>query len=63
MKILSRLDIGERRKPQDGRIKVKLRNGTEIDFRVSCLPHHLRREDVMRLLDKSNLQVDMTKLG
>jgi type IV pilus assembly protein PilB len=63
LKILSRLDIGERRKPQDGRMKVKLRNGTEIDFRVSCLPTIFGEKIVMRLLDKSNLQVDMTKLG
>lgn len=63
LKILSRLDIGERRKPQDGRMKVKMRNGTEIDFRVSCLPTIFGEKVVMRLLDKSNLQVDMTKLG
>jgi type IV pilus assembly protein PilB len=63
IKILSRLDIGERRKPQDGRMKVKMRNGTEIDFRISCLPTIFGEKVVMRLLDKSNLQVDMTKLG
>ena len=63
LKILSRLDIGERRKPQDGRMKVKMRNGVEIDFRVSCLPTIFGEKIVMRLLDKSNLQVDMTKLG
>lgn len=63
IKILSRLDIGERRKPQDGRMKVKMRNGTEIDFRVSCLPTLFGEKIVLRLLDKSNLQVDMTKLG
>jgi len=63
LKILSRLDIGERRKPQDGRMKVKMRNGAEIDFRVSCLPTIFGEKVVMRLLDKSNLQVDMTKLG
>ncbi|MBX3022107.1 MAG: type IV-A pilus assembly ATPase PilB [Bdellovibrionales bacterium] len=63
IKILSRLDIGERRKPQDGRMKVKMRNGVEIDFRVSCLPTIFGEKVVMRLLDKSNLQVDMTKLG
>lgn len=63
IKILSRLDIGERRKPQDGRMKVKLRNGSEIDFRVSCLPTIFGEKLVLRLLDKSNLQVDMTKLG
>ncbi len=63
LKILSRLDIGERRKPQDGRMKVKMRNGQEIDFRVSCLPTIFGEKVVMRLLDKANLQVDMTKLG
>lgn len=63
IKILSRLDIGERRKPQDGRMKVKTRNGQEIDFRVSCLPTIFGEKVVLRLLDKSNLQVDMTKLG
>lgn len=63
IKILSRLDIGERRKPQDGRMKVKMRNGQEVDFRVSCLPTIFGEKIVLRLLDKSNLQVDMTKLG
>lgn len=63
LKILSRLDIGERRKPQDGRMKVKMRNGMEVDFRVNCLPTIFGEKVVMRLLDKSNLQVDMTKLG
>ena len=63
LKILSRLDIGERRKPQDGRMKVKMRNGKEIDFRVNCLPTIFGEKVVLRLLDRSNLQVDMTKLG
>ena len=63
VKILSRLDIGERRKPQDGRMKVKMRNGREIDFRVNCLPTMFGEKVVMRILDKANLQVDMTKLG
>lgn len=63
VKILSRLDIGERRKPQDGRMKVRMRNGREIDFRVNCLPTIFGEKVVLRLLDKSNLQVDMTKLG
>jgi len=63
VKILSRLDIGERRKPQDGRMKVKMRNGREIDFRVNCLPTIFGEKVVLRLLDRSNLQVDMTKLG
>lgn len=63
VKILSKLDIGERRKPQDGRMKVKTRAGAEIDFRVNCLPTMFGEKVVLRLLDKSNLQVDMTKLG
>jgi type IV pilus assembly protein PilB len=63
VKILSRLDIGERRKPQDGRMKVRMRNGREIDFRVNCLPTIFGEKVVLRLLDRSNLQVDMTKLG
>lgn len=63
VKILSKLDIGERRKPQDGRMKVKMRNGREIDFRVSCLPTMFGEKVVLRLLDRSNLQVDMTRLG
>lgn len=63
IKILSRLDIGERRKPQDGRMKVKLRNGRDVDFRVSVLPTIFGEKVVLRLLDRSNLQVDMTKLG
>jgi type IV pilus assembly protein PilB len=63
IKIISRLDIGERRKPQDGRMKVKLRSGQDCDFRVSCLPTIFGEKLVLRLLDKSNLQVDMTKLG
>lgn len=63
IKILSRLDISERRKPQDGRMKVKMRNGGEVDFRVSCMPTIFGEKIVMRILDKTNLQVDMTKLG
>lgn len=63
IKILSRLDIGERRKPQDGRMKVKMRNGNEIDFRVNCLPTIFGEKVVLRILDRSNIQVDMTKLG
>lgn len=63
IKILSRLDIGERRKPQDGRMKVKMRSGAEIDFRVNCMPTIFGEKVVMRILDRSNIQVDMTKLG
>jgi len=63
LKIMSSLDIAERRLPQDGRIKLKLGKGREMDFRVSCLPTLFGEKIVLRLLDKSNLQLDMTKLG
>ncbi len=63
VKIMSRLDIAEKRLPQDGRIKMKLGPRAEIDFRVSVLPTLFGEKIVMRLLDKSNLQLDMTKLG
>lgn len=63
LKIMSRLDIAERRLPQDGRIKLKLAKKREIDFRVSVLPCLFGEKTVLRLLDKSNLQVDLTKLG
>ena len=63
MKIMSELDIAERRLPQDGRIKLKMGRGKEMDFRVSVLPTLFGEKVVMRLLDKSNLQLDMTKLG
>ncbi len=63
MKIMSRLDIAERRLPQDGRIKLKLGKGRDMDFRVSILPTLFGEKVVMRLLDKSSLQLDMTKLG
>jgi type IV pilus assembly protein PilB len=63
LKIMSQLDIAERRLPQDGRIKLKLGKDREMDFRVSVLPTMWGEKIVMRLLDKSNLQLDMTKLG
>jgi type IV pilus assembly protein PilB len=63
VKIMSRLDIAERRLPQDGRIKLKLGKKREIDFRVSTLPTLFGEKTVLRLLDKANLQVDLTKLG
>jgi type IV pilus assembly protein PilB len=63
MKIMSRLDIAERRLPQDGRIKLKLGKKRDIDFRVSVLPCLFGEKTVLRLLDKANLQVDLTKLG
>jgi type IV pilus assembly protein PilB len=63
LKIMSELDIAERRLPQDGRIKLKLGRGREMDYRVSVLPTLFGEKTVLRLLDKSNLQLDMTKLG
>ncbi|MGC9195034.1 MAG: type IV-A pilus assembly ATPase PilB [Syntrophobacteraceae bacterium] len=62
LKILARLDIAERRLPQDGRIRLKAK-GTDMDFRVSVLPTLFGEKIVLRLLDKSDLQLDMTKLG
>jgi len=63
LKIMSNLDIAERRLPQDGRIKLRLGKKREIDFRVSVLPCLYGEKTVLRILDKSNLQVDLTKLG
>ena len=63
IKIMSNLDISERRLPQDGRIKLKIGKDKEMDFRVSVLPTLFGEKIVLRLLDKSNLQLDMTKLG
>ena len=62
LKIMSEIDIGERRLPQDGRIKLKI-GGSPIDFRVSSLPTLFGEKLVLRLLDQSTLQLDMTKLG
>ena len=66
IKIMSKLDIAEKRLPQDGRIKIRFQDhGTpkDIDFRVSCLPTLFGEKIVMRLLDKDKLMLDMTKLG
>jgi len=63
VKIMAKLDIAERRLPQDGRIKIKFGKDKEMDFRVSVLPTLFGEKVVMRLLDKTNLQLDMTKLG
>lgn len=62
IKIMSNLDISERRLPQDGRIKLKIKD-KEVDLRVSVLPCLFGEKIVMRILDKSNLQLDMSKLG
>ena len=61
-KIMAQLDIAERRLPQDGRIKIRM-GQKEIDFRVSTLPTIFGEKVVLRLLDKSNLQLDMSSLG
>jgi len=63
IKIMSKLDIAEKRRPQDGRIKLPMKGGKSMDFRVSVLPTIWGEKIVLRLLDKSNLQLDMTKLG
>ena len=66
IKIMSKLDISEKRLPQDGRIMIKYRKDgkrKELDFRVSTVPTLFGEKIVMRLLDKENLRLDMTKLG
>ena len=66
IKIMSKLDISEKRLPQDGRIMLKMvLNGKkkQLDYRVSCLPTLWGEKVVLRLLDKENLRLDMTKLG
>jgi type IV pilus assembly protein PilB len=63
LKIMSKLDIAERRLPQDGRIKLRLGKKKEIDFRVSILPCLFGEKTVLRILDKASLQADLTKLG
>ena len=63
LKVMADLDIAERRLTQDGRIKLKMGAGKELDIRVSVLPTLFGEKIVMRLLDKSNLQLDMSKLG
>ncbi len=63
IKIMSKLDIAEKRRPQDGRLKVKKSSGKEVDFRVSVIPVLFGEKIVMRLLDKSNLSTDIKALG
>jgi type IV pilus assembly protein PilB len=66
IKIMSKLDISEKRLPQDGRIKIRLKvdnKSRELDFRVSTLPTLFGEKVVMRLLDKEKLMLDMTNLG
>jgi len=62
LKIMAELDIAERRLPQDGRIKLKIKD-KEVDLRVSVLPCLFGEKIVMRILDKSNLMLDLRKLG
>jgi type IV pilus assembly protein PilB len=66
IKIMSKLDISEKRLPQDGRIMIKYRKDgkrKELDFRVSTVPTLFGEKIVLRLLDRENLRLDMTKLG
>jgi|tagenome__1003787_1003787.scaffolds.fasta_scaffold20989971_9 type IV pilus assembly protein PilB len=66
LKIMAKLDISEKRLPQDGRIMLKMNIGgrkKQLDFRVSTLPVLWGEKIVLRLLDKENLRLDMTKLG
>ncbi|HEV3315628.1 MAG TPA: type IV-A pilus assembly ATPase PilB [Candidatus Angelobacter sp.] len=66
IKIMSKMDISEKRLPQDGRIMLKMQIGgkkKQLDFRVNCLPTLWGEKVVLRLLDKENLRLDMTKLG
>src|SRR5204862_1296729 len=66
IKIMSKLDISEKRLPQDGRIMMKMNlhgRRKQLDFRVNCLPTLWGEKIVLRLLDKENLRLDMTKLG
>lgn len=62
IKIMAKLDIGERRMPQDGRIKLAIR-GVDIDFRVSTIPTAFGESVVMRILDRSRVELDFAKLG
>jgi type IV pilus assembly protein PilB len=66
LKIMAKLDISEKRLPQDGRIKIRLRvedRSRDLDLRVSTVPTLFGEKTVMRLLDKAKLQLDMTNLG
>ena len=66
IKIMAKLDISEKRLPQDGRIMLQNAAGgtkKQLDFRVNCLPTLWGEKIVLRLLDKENLRLDMTKLG
>ena len=63
IKIMANMDISEKRLPQDGRIKLKLKDHREVDFRVSSLPTMYGEKIVLRLLDEANLTLDLSKIG
>ena len=63
VKIMANLDIAEKRRPQDGRIKVRSKKGIDIDLRVSTLPTQYGEKVVMRILDKSHLNLELESLG
>ena len=66
LKVMARLDIAERRLPQDGRIRIRLRDAgssRSVDLRISCLPTLFGEKIVLRLLDRDRLTLDMTELG
>lgn len=63
LKVMARLDITEKRKPQDGRIKIKIEGKDAVDFRVSVMPTIYGEKVVLRILDKSNLKLDLRDLG
>jgi type IV pilus assembly protein PilB len=63
IKVMSNLDIAERRLPQDGRIKVKMNQNRTMEYRVSVVPTLFGEKVVMRILDKESLQLDLTRLG
>ena len=63
IKVLCRMDIAQKRLPQDGRFKVKTKQGHSVDFRVNCLPTAFGEKVVLRILDKANLQVSVERIG
>jgi type IV pilus assembly protein PilB len=63
VKVMSSLDIAEKRRPQDGRIKVQKKGQNDIDLRISILPVQFGEKIVIRILDRSNLKLDLEELG
>src|SRR5262249_52438589 len=63
IKIISQMDIAERRRPQDGRVKLRMGKRRTVDYRVSIVPSIYGERVVMRVLDRESLEIDMTKLG